>query len=193
MRKKKYFTPPFWMQATVALAQLIIAQFLLASFSINAYLITFWGCYWLKNFCRVPSKNAAILGISLLSSLYAAPVLATVTSSSKPVCGVAFLNQVANLFSALFWVAGAGSSAEEICLTFAAIAGLAAITAIGTLAAGIMDYRRNGTPIGEALSPFGIVLILLLGSVLISRMFIGNYKVPNQPISKNLNISSNQS
>ena len=193
MKKKKYLPPPFWMQATVALAQLIIAQYLLASFSINAYLITFWGCYWLKNFCRVPSKYATILGVSLLSSLYANPVLAQIISSNKPVCGIGFLNRIANLFSGLFWVAGANSSAEEICLTFAAIAGLAAITAIGTLAGGIMDYRRNGTPIGEALSPFGIVLILLLGSVLISRMFIGNYAVPNRPISKNLNISSNQS
>ena len=77
MKKRNRLKFSFWLVLIFALAQLILAQYLLASFWVNAYLIAFWCCYWFKKFCPGWSLFAATGIISLLSVLYIHPVFAT--------------------------------------------------------------------------------------------------------------------
>ncbi len=173
MERIKGSRVPFKLQVIGAVTQLMIGQYLFNSFWVNIYLITYWGCLWAVKYGGINRKYTAIFGTILLTTFYVHPVIAANNTQVK-VCGVAFLNRIANLFSWMFAISGASNSADEVCQLFATIAAVAALAAIGTLAAGIFG-ARGGTPWQEAFMPFGWVLLLMVGSVVISNLFLGNY------------------
>lgn len=165
---------PFKVQASCAIVQIIIAQILFASWWINIYLVAYWGIFWLRKYYSPKNtKYIAMFAVTLLLATWTPTVLAA-TNTGQTVCGVAFLNRIANFFAWAFILAGANNSADEVCATFGTIAALAALFAIGSLMGGVFGIR-GGQTWQEALTPFGMVLFVVVAAGLISNIFLGDY------------------